>query len=50
MVCLQETRADDEQIADALAPAIADGWHLASADPHLKGRNGVAVLSPHAVR
>ncbi len=48
-VCLQETRADDEQLADALAPALADGWHLASADPHLKGRNGVAVLSRHPI-
>jgi exodeoxyribonuclease-3 len=45
VVCLQETRADDEQLAEALAPALNDGWHLASADPHLKGRNGVAVLS-----
>lgn len=49
VVCLQETRADDEQLADALAPALADGWHLASASPHLKGRNGVAVLSRHPV-
>jgi exodeoxyribonuclease III len=45
VVCLQETRADDDQLAEALAPALADGWHLASADPHVKGRNGVAVLS-----
>ncbi len=45
LVCLQETRADDEQLADALAPALADGWHLASAQPERKGRNGVAVLS-----
>ena len=45
VVCLQETRADDEQLADALAPALSDGWHLASATPHVKGRNGVAVLS-----
>lgn len=45
VVCLQEVRADDEQLADALAPALADGWHLASAAPHVKGRNGVAVLS-----
>ena len=36
-------------IAEALAPALADGWHLASADPHLKGRNGVAVMSRHAI-
>jgi exodeoxyribonuclease-3 len=49
VVCLQETRADDEQLAEALAPALADGWNLASADPHLKGRNGVAVLSRHAI-
>lgn len=49
VVCLQETRADDDQLADALAPALADGWNLASADPHLKGRNGVAVLSRHPI-
>ena len=45
VVCLPETRADDEQLTAALAPALADGWHLASADAHLKGRNGVAILS-----
>lgn len=45
VVCLQETRADDDQLAAALGPALAEGWHLASADPHLKGRAGVAVLS-----
>jgi exodeoxyribonuclease-3 len=49
VVCLQETRADDEQLSEALVPALADGWHLASADPHLKGRNGVAVLSRNAI-
>ena len=48
VVCLQETRADDEQLAEALAPAVADGWHLAAAEPHLKGRSGVAVLSREA--
>ena len=47
VVCLQETRADDEQLAAALAPALATGWHLAAAEPHLKGRNGVAILSQH---
>ena len=26
VVCLQETRADDAQVADALAPALAAGW------------------------
>ncbi|ORV90319.1 exodeoxyribonuclease III [Mycolicibacterium iranicum] len=45
VVCLQETRADDDQLAEALAPVLADGWHLASAEPSIKGRNGVAVLS-----
>ncbi|BDX33997.1 putative exodeoxyribonuclease [Mycobacterium antarcticum] len=45
VVRLQETRADDEQLAKSLAPALADGWHLASATAHVKGRNGVAVLS-----
>ncbi len=48
VVCLQETRADDAQLADALAPAVGDGWHLAQACPGPdapKGRNGVAVLS-----
>ena len=45
VVCLQETRADDEQLTAALAPALADGWHVASAGAHLKGRNGVAILS-----
>lgn len=49
MICLQETRADDDQLAKALAPALDAGWHLASADPHLKGRNGVAVLSRHPI-
>ena len=49
VVCLQETRADDAQLRAALspvlAPSVSDGWHLASAEPHLKGRSGVAILS-----
>jgi len=45
MVCLQETRADDAQVAGALEPAMADGWNLAHAGSHLKGRSGVAILS-----
>lgn len=49
VVCLQETRADDDQLADALAPVLADGWNLASAEPSVKGRNGVAVLSRHPI-
>ena len=31
VVCLQETRADDDQLAGALRPALSDRWHLASA-------------------
>jgi exodeoxyribonuclease III len=49
VVCLQETRADDEQLSAALAPALSDGWHLASAAAEAKGRNGVAVLSRHPI-
>jgi exodeoxyribonuclease-3 len=49
VVCLQETRADDEQLSAALAPAVSDGWHLASAGAEVKGRNGVAVLSRHPI-
>jgi exodeoxyribonuclease-3 len=45
VVCLQEIRADDDQLAAALAPVLSDGWHLASAGGDLKGRNGVAILS-----
>jgi len=45
VVCLQETRADDEQLAKALAPAVADGWQVVSAEPHIKGRSGVAIMS-----
>ena len=47
VVCLQETRADDKQLAAALEPTLVDGWHLASAGAHVKGRNGVAILSRH---
>ncbi|GFG72988.1 exodeoxyribonuclease III [Mycobacterium botniense] len=45
IVCLQETRADDDQVASALAPVIDEGWHLVSASANVKGRNGVAILS-----
>ena len=58
-MCLQETRADDEQLAGALRPALSDRpprklggtpWYLASAGGDLKGRNGVAVLSRHPIK
>lgn len=45
VVCLQETRASDKQLHETLAPALEQGWHVASAEPSAKGRNGVAVLS-----
>ena len=50
VVCLQETRADDDQLAAVLGPALSDGWHLASAGGDLRGRNGVAVLSRHPIK
>lgn len=45
IVCLQEVRADDKQLHASLAPALDSGWHLVSAEPEIKGRNGVAILS-----
>lgn len=45
VICLQETRATTDQLRDALAGPLAQGWHLACADSHVKGRNGVAILS-----
>ena len=53
VICLQETRATDEQTRKALAPALAAGWHLTLAEPSAKGRAGVAIMSrrePRAVR
>ncbi|RMB78855.1 exodeoxyribonuclease III [Rhodococcus sp. SBT000017] len=53
VICLQETRANDGELTKALAPALDGGWHLASAEPSAKGRNGVALLSkaaPDAIR
>ena len=41
VVCLQETRADDGQLAEALAPVLADGWHLASAEPSVDRWGGL---------
>ncbi|NKR87609.1 exodeoxyribonuclease III [Rhodococcus hoagii] len=45
VVCMQETRASDKQLHETLAPALDQGWHVSSAEPSAKGRNGVAVLS-----
>lgn len=50
VVCLQETRAQSEEIPAGLL----DGWHLSYAPcEHARGRNGVGVLTreePDAVR
>ncbi|MCW4352458.1 exodeoxyribonuclease III [Hoyosella sp. YIM 151337] len=48
VVCLQETRCDEGQLASALAPVLAEGWHLTQAPSSIKGRNGVAVLTRSA--
>lgn len=45
VICMQETRCEDDQLAATFETAFADGWHLASAPSERKGRNGVAVLS-----
>lgn len=53
IVCVQETRATDEQVVAALAPALDAGWQLSHAEPESKGRAGVGILSrraPSAVR
>ncbi|NKY29280.1 exodeoxyribonuclease III [Nocardia gamkensis] len=53
VVCVQETRATDEQVRAALAPALDAGWQLSHAEPESKGRAGVGILSrrtPRAVR
>lgn len=44
-ICLQETRSSDAQLVQTLGSALDTGWHLASAEPSAKGRNGVAILS-----
>lgn len=43
VVCLQETRATLDQLPDEIREPA--GWHAVFAEPALKGRNGVAVLS-----
>ncbi|WP_082517964.1 MULTISPECIES: exodeoxyribonuclease III [unclassified Rhodococcus (in: high G+C Gram-positive bacteria)] len=50
VICLQETRATDDEVLSCLGPALdggrqGAGWHLVSAEPSVKGRNGVAILS-----
>jgi exodeoxyribonuclease-3 len=45
IVCLQEVRAEDGQLREAVAPVLDQGWHLVGAPSSQKGRNGVAILS-----
>jgi exodeoxyribonuclease-3 len=45
IICLQEVRADDEQLAGALGDTF-DGWHLAHRPSGIRaGHAGVAILS-----
>ena len=50
VLCLQEVRATDAQLAKALTDSVFAGWHLVHAPSAAAGRAGVAVLSrlPHA--
>jgi exodeoxyribonuclease-3 len=53
VLCLQEVRASDEQLAEVLAEAGLGDWHVAHTEAASKGRAGVAIVSraPHtAVR
>lgn len=45
VIALQEIRATDEEARDALAPALADGWHLVMSSSSVKGHAGVGLLS-----
>ncbi|CPY73143.1 exodeoxyribonuclease [Mycobacteroides abscessus] len=45
IVCLQEVRAEEDQLREALAPALAAGWQVVSAASSVKGRSGVGILS-----
>jgi len=45
VACLQEVRASDAQLGEALEAGGFDGWHVAHTEAEAKGRAGVAVLS-----
>ena len=45
VVTLQEVRADDDQLAAALAGSAFEHWHVAHARGAVPGRAGVAVLA-----
>ena len=45
VITMQEVRAPHESVADLVATAAGDGWHVAHAQAAAKGRAGVAVAS-----
>lgn len=45
VLCLQEVRADDGQLAEVLEAGGFGAWHVAHTEASAKGRAGVAVLS-----
>ena len=45
VLCLQEVRASDEQLAGILEAAGFGDWHVAHTEAQAKGRAGVAVVS-----
>ena len=45
VLCLQEVRASDEQLAQALELGGFGDWHVAHTEAESKGRAGVAVVS-----
>ena len=48
VLCLQEVRATDDQLREALELGGFHGWHLAHTEARAKGRAGVAVVSRFA--
>jgi len=46
VICLQEVRATQAQVAEQLQDSVFATWHVAYAESADKGRNGVAVLTP----
>jgi exodeoxyribonuclease-3 len=45
VLCLQEVRATDDQLREALEIVGFGGWHVAHTEAEAKGRAGVAVVS-----
>lgn len=45
LLCLQETKAQDDQVATALSDWKAEGYHLLMSSAQRKGYSGTAILS-----